>query len=74
MNIYFVFFLCKSSLNKKLNKFCIREGLKKNLNTGWIYPSGLASWGQQGVKIQPKKIDLKKKYKDDKNGLIHPEN
>ena len=40
---------------------------------GWIYPSKLAGWGQQGAKIQPKKNGLKKKYKDDHNGLIHPE-
>ena len=41
----------------------------------WIYPFGLAGWGQQGAKIQPKKILFStKKYKDDQNGLIHPEN
>ena len=33
---------------------------KKNLKNGWINPSGLAGWGQQGAKIQPKKIVLKK--------------
>ena len=41
---------------------------------GWINPSGLAGWGQPGSGIQPtKKISLKKKYKDDQNGLIRPE-
>ena len=44
------------------------------LLNGWIYPSVLAGWGQQGAKIQPKKNCFKKKYKDDQNGLIHPEN
>ena len=33
----------------------LREGLKKNKN-GWIHPSWLAGWGQQGAKIQLKKI------------------
>ena len=44
------------------------------LGNGWIIPSGLAGWGQPGSKIQPKKIVMKKKYKDDQNCLIHPEN
>ena len=38
----------------------IREGLKK-IKNGWIYPFGLAGWGQHGAKIQPKKkLFLKK--------------
>ena len=44
---------------------------KKN---SWIYPFGLAGWGQQGAKIQPKQLFFKQKYNDDQNGLIHPEN
>ena len=40
----------------------------------WIYPFGLAGWGQQGAKSNQKNIVLNKKYKDDQNGLIHPEN
>ena len=52
----------------------VREGFKKNKKNGWIYPSGLAGWGLQGAKIQPKKkIKIQKKYKDDQNGLIQPE-
>ena len=48
---------------------------KKTTKYGLIYPFGLAGWGQKGAKIQPKKILFKnKKYKDDQNGLIHPEN
>ena len=49
----------------------VLKKIKKNV---WIYPSGLAGWGHQGAKIQKKKIVKKKKYKDDPNGLIHPEN
>jgi len=38
----------------------IREGFKKKeKKKGWIYPSGLAAWGQPGSKIQPKKLLLK---------------
>ena len=33
----------------------LREGFKKNKN-GWIYPSRLAGWGQQGAKIHQKTI------------------
>ena len=41
--------------------FLIREGLKNKKINGWIYPSGLAGWGQQGAKIQPKKYCFQKK-------------
>ena len=51
-----------------LNKGRFQKKFKKY---DWIYPSGLAGWGQQGARIHPKKI---KKYNDDQNGLIHPEN
>ena len=47
---------------------------KKREKNEWIYPFGLAGWGQQRAKIQPKKNCLKKKYKDDQNCIIHPEN
>ena len=30
-------------------------------NKCWIYPFGLAGWGKQGAKIQPKNIVFKKK-------------
>ena len=35
---------------------CVSKGWfqKKYKENGWIYPSGLAGWGQQGAKIQPK--------------------
>ena len=46
---------------------------QKNKN-GQINPLRLAGWGQPWSKIQPKKNSFKKKYKDDQNGLIHPEN
>ena len=52
----------------------LREGFINKNKNGWIYPSRLAGWGQKGAKIKPKNIVLKRKYKDDKNGLIHPEN
>ena len=47
---------------------------KKKENKEWIYPFGLAGWGQHRAKIQLKKIVFQKKYKDYQNGIIHPEN
>ena len=53
----------------------ISEGFKNDKNkNGWINPSRLAGWSQSGSEIQPKKNCFQKKYKDDQNGLIHPEN
>ena len=44
---------------KHKNTFCIREGFKKRKKgKKWIYPFGLAGWGQQGAKIQPKMIRM----------------
>ena len=36
---------------KHFTKGRVKKKIKKN---GWIYPSGLAGWGQAGSKIQPK--------------------
>ena len=49
--------------------------VSKKMKNTWIYPSRLAGWGQQGVKIHPKKyIVFKNKYEDDQNVLLCPEN
>ena len=39
---------------------------------GFIHPGWLAGVSRRS-KSNPKKIVSKKKYKDDQNGLIHPE-
>ena len=72
--IYSMFSLIWDTSQNKTPQDGIGKVSNKNKKNGWIYPSRLAGWGQQGVKIQPKKNLFKKKYKDDQNGLIHPEN
>ena len=43
-------------------KIMTAEGrFKKQIENGWIYPSRLAGWGQQGAKIHPKKYCFQNK-------------
>ena len=48
--------------------------LKTKTKNGWIYPSRLTGWAQKGGQNPTKKNYFQKKYKDDQNILIHPEN
>ena len=65
-SVKFVFSQSQSYLCSKVCK-----GRFQKINKKMV---GLIHLGWLGPKSNQKKIVLKKKYKDDQNGLIHPEN